>query len=201
MFMLSNSNAKRNIKRGVGYGQVNDPNLTITKHEVHGSKYKCFRIELYCRWRWKAYNLVTSNLMSFRKSGQNVFQTPVKSSSSGGINLTASGSTRFSQPQKPAIKPSNEIFEPQLKWILRRRLVRVVVVCGIVALAASAASNASSIEEWLVWSLQSAFKASVWLTGGMIPAIIARKFSVRGACLIHSYIIFTLSDVDQHLLQ
>ena len=116
-----------------------------------------------------------------RNSGQNVFQTPVKTPSSGGLTLTGSGPTRFSQPQKPAVKPSNEIFEPQLKRILHRRLVRVVAICAIATLVASATSNASSDEDWPVLCLQSSFKALVWLVGGMMPAIIARKISVRGS--------------------
>ena len=120
--------------------------------------------------------------MSFRNSGSgSVSQTPVKSPLSKGLSLTGSSSiSRFSQPQKPAIPVAKEIFEPQLKWILRQRLVRSVVVCAITDLSASAAFNVSSEEDWIVWSLQVGFKSLVWLLGRMIPPIVARKLSVRG---------------------
>jgi hypothetical protein len=58
--------------------------------------------------------------------------------------------------------------------------VRTVGLCALVALAASATSNASSNSDWIVWSLQVCFRASVWVLGGMIPVVVARKLGVRG---------------------
>lgn len=123
-----------------------------------------------------------SNLMSFRNSASSsVFQTPKRSPTSNGISLTGSGSvSRFSQPLKPAIPVAREIFEPQLKWVLRRRLVRLVAVCSIILLATAAVSDAPSSKDWVSWCLQSGLKALLWTLGGIIPPIIARKVSVRG---------------------
>lgn len=128
-------------------------------------------------------------MSSFRQSG-NFPPSPSPFRASAGPGTPSSkvnSKSIFAQPVKPPVPAAKELFEPHLKFILRRRLITVFALCAATALLYSAVYNYTPGIQWSEWIMKTIGRAGMWWIGGMVPPIVARKAWVKGVFLVHLF--------------
>ncbi|KZT32988.1 hypothetical protein SISSUDRAFT_1132815 [Sistotremastrum suecicum HHB10207 ss-3] len=99
----------------------------------------------------------------------------------GAVSRSATSKSAFAPHVLPSITPSKESFDPLLRAILRRRLLRIFLIfAGVsVTLAALSGPDGAVVRNggfvWTTWSSGVFLKALLWLAAGMVPIMVGRK--------------------------
>lgn len=103
----------------------------------------------------------------------------------GAVSRSSNSKSAFAPHVLPSIASSKESFDPLIRAILRRRLIRIFLIFAGVSVALAALTGldvdvaGADGFAWTKWSAAVLLKASLWLAAGMIPIMVGRKLQAE----------------------